>query len=121
MTPSNIIPRTTTGQSTDTYFTNLAIPPFAVPADQESAIETFFESVTGDKVSGKLMADAVIYSANAQGLNPMSVVSDFKKLPVGELDIKISSFLNLTRVNTSLLGVTNSKKTGYFVQRSILP
>jgi hypothetical protein len=38
-----------------------------------------------------------------------------------ELNAYLCMFLNLDRVNTSLLGINNSPKTNKYIQRAILP
>ena len=39
---------------------------------------------------------------------------------IGELDAYLTVFLNLNRVGTSLLGLSNSPRTGKYIQRTIL-
>ena len=119
-TPNNLVTRTADVVDTDAYFTNLSLPTGGVPTDTNAAIESFFEQVTKNKESARLMAGAVINTCLAQQVDPMAVIAEFRKIPQGDLNIKLSTFLNLNRANTSLLGVTNSAKTGFFVQRSIL-
>ena len=67
-----------------------------------------------------MLTASVIYTARIQNINPMTVLADLKKLPPGQLDLTLATFLNLNRVNTSLLGTTNTPKTGFYVQRTIL-
>jgi hypothetical protein len=105
----------------DSYFNNLYQPKLALPIDSDGAIQSFFESVTKDKESARLLTYAVVYTSLASNNNPMKVLADFKKLPPGQLDLYLATFLNLNRVNTSLLGISNQPKTSYFVQRAILP
>lgn len=111
---------TTARQDTDTYFTNVYKPSFNASPDQEAAIVSFFETVTHDKESARLLTTSLIYTALSQNMNPMSVLADFKKLNPGELDLYLATFLNFSRVNSSLLGVTNTPGVNIFVQRSVL-
>ena len=78
------------------------------------------EKFTDDVNAARLLTASVVYTARIQNINPMSVLSDLKKLPPGQLDLTLATFLNLNRVNTSLLGTTNTPKTGFYVQRTIL-
>jgi hypothetical protein len=119
--PSTNLSTNTDGRAdTSTYFTNLHgyTPP--VPVNTDSAVHTFFEEYTGNKEAGKLLADAVIYTALSRNMNPMEVIAEFKKLSSEKLSMTLATFLNQSRVNTSFIGVMNSPKTSFFVQRSIL-
>jgi hypothetical protein len=102
------------------YFNNLFQPKLNVPIDADGAIQSYFEQVTGDKDSAKVLTTAVIYTSLATNSSPMKVLADFKKLQPGELNFALSAFLNLNRVNTSLLGLTNQPSSSVFVQRAIL-
>lgn len=111
---------TTTRLDTDTYFNNVYKPEFNASPDQDSAIQTFFEGITHDKESARLLTTSVIYTALSQNMNPMKILADFKNLNPGELDLYLATFLNFSRVNSSLLGVTNTPGVNIFVQRSVL-
>ena len=67
------------------------------------------------------MAGAVIYTAKAQNLDPMGVLQKFSVLPQGQLNSYLSMFLNLNRINTSFLGISNAPITNKYVSRTILP
>ncbi len=104
----------------ETFFNNLYRSPLTVTTDQDSAIQTYFEQLTGDVNAARLLSTSVIYTARLQNINPMTVITNLKKLPQGQLDLTLATFLNFNRVNTSLLGTTNTPKTGFYVQRTIL-
>lgn len=104
----------------ETFFNNLYRSPLSVTTDQDSAIQTYFEQLTGDVNAARLLSTSVIYTARLQNINPMTVIANLKKLPQGQLDLTLATFLNFNRVNTSLLGTTNTPKTGFYVQRTIL-
>ena len=118
-TPANI-PITRVPEPADVYFNNIYanLPPLAT--NTNDTVLTFFETVTGAKESAALMAASVIYTALSQKTDPMALIKKFQEMPAGELNVFLAAFLNLNRVNTSLLGVKNQPRTGYFVQRSIL-
>jgi hypothetical protein len=105
---------------TDTYFSNVYKPLFNASPDQASALQTYFEGVTLDKESARLLTTSVIFTALSQNINPMTILADFKKLNQGELDLYLATFLNFSRVNSSLLGVIGTPGVNIFVQRSIL-
>jgi len=102
------------------FFNNYFQPTLNTTTDVDAAIQSYFETVTGDPESARIITTAVVYTSLAQNSNPMSVLADFKKLQPGEIDVYLAAFLNLNRVNTSLLGTINQPRAGFFVQRSIL-
>jgi hypothetical protein len=102
------------------FFNNFYKPVLSTTADVDAAIQSFFESITKDQSSARLLTSAVVFTSLAQNLNPMSVLADFKKVQPGELTTYLATFLNLNRVNTSLLGIVNRPQVNIFVQRGIL-
>jgi hypothetical protein len=63
-----------------------------------------------------------MYTAMAQGLNPMSIIDQFKKLSPGELNSYLAAFLNINRVPTSQLGIRQTySNPNPMIMRSILP
>ena len=80
----------------------------------------FFEQYTQNKITGQNLASAVLYTAQAQNINPMTILSDFQKMPKGQLNNYLAAFLNATRVPTSAIGIKTSAKTSPFVTRTIL-
>lgn len=104
----------------DKYINNFIRPTLNTTTDVDAAIQSYFETVTDDVQAARLLSTALVLTSLAQNLNPMSVLTDFKKLQPGQLDTYLATFLNLNRVNTSLLGLTNRPQVSVFVQRSIL-
>ena len=111
---------TATRVDTDTYFTNVFLPKINVPVNTDAAVTAFFERLTGNTASAKLLSQAVIYTALSQQKNPMQIIAEFKQLEPGQLNVTLAGFLNSNRVNTSLLGVLNQPKTNFLVRRCIL-
>jgi hypothetical protein len=121
--PNNLpaVVRTVTDNiDTDTFFNNLYRPTVHIATDVQASVATFFEGVADSKQSALLLTNAVIYTALAQKVTPMKILEEFKKVPAGQLNLYLATFLNLNRVNTSLLGVINQPRTGFFVKHSIL-
>ena len=81
---------------------------------------SFFEQQTGNTESAKLLAQAVIDTAKANKEDPLVVLNQFQKLKAGELNVILSLYLNTSRVNTSLLGISNVPKSSEFVTRTII-
>jgi hypothetical protein len=108
-------------QSTQQYFNNYFSNVPTVSSDQDSAVLSYFEQYTqGNKTAAKTLASAVIYTSIAQNIDPMSILTQFTKLPANELNAYLTMFLNLNRVGTSYLGINNRPTANKYVKRSIL-
>lgn len=66
-----------------------------------------------------ILASAVIYTCLAQRLDVASVLDNFRRMNNDDVMKNLAVFLNLNRVGTSLLGLTNSPKAGKYVERMI--
>lgn len=122
--PTNLnqVDITEANKSTDGFFTNYFNRIADISGPENDAIIAHFEYYTkGNKVAAKALASAVMYTAQKQGANPMQVLDDFKKVPIGNLSTYLCMYLNLNRVGTSLLGVNQTRIRNQFVERSILP
>ena len=105
----------------DRYFSNYFVTPSTISSDVNDAVIAYFQTLTnGNLHSASILASTVVYTAMAQGLNPMKVLEDFKAVPTGQLNNYIAAFLNINRVPTSSLGIRHGTKTSPFVTRSIL-
>jgi hypothetical protein len=102
------------------YFNNLYSSKFIISANANDAIVAFFEQYADNKQAGDNLAAAVTYTALAQQLDPMTVLTEFQKMPKGQLNNYLIAFLNSTRVPTSVLGVKTQTTTSPFVTRTIL-
>lgn len=118
-TSYNNIPQTSTDKTAD-YFNNYFNPAFDVSSDVDTAIISFFETMTANKESAKALASALIYTSLAQSMNPMEVLQQFTKLPKGQLNAYLAMMLNLNRIGTSLIGITNAPNTNKYVERMVL-
>lgn len=107
--------------STDTYFNNFFNFPIEVSTNVDAALVAHFEQITDNKESAKALASAVIYTAIKQGISPMSALDEFKKIPLGELNVYTALFLNFERIGTSFLGLTTRPTQNKYVTRAILP
>jgi hypothetical protein len=77
------LPASTNVNSTTEYFNNYFTDRFTTSPNVNDAVIGYFQSVTGDEDSGKALAATVIYTALSQGLEPMSLVDEFRKLKAG--------------------------------------
>ena len=105
---------------TTEYFNNYLKPGTVVSQNVDESVLGFFEGVTQTKGAAKSLASALIYTAQAQNLDPMAVLQQFAALPAGELNNYLVMFLNLNRVGTSLLGLSNAPKTSKYITRTLL-
>ena len=103
------------------YFNNFFINFNTISTAQSDVVQAFFEEFTdGDQSAADLLTSAVIFTSISQGTNPMDVLTQFAKLPNGQLNSYLAMFLNLNRVGTSYLGINNQPVINKYVQRSIL-
>lgn len=103
------------------YFNNFFVDMGNIGSDKNDAVVAFFQSFTnGNKESAAVLASSVIYTAMAQGIDPMSIVQQFRELKSGELNLYLAMFLNLNRVGTSLVGINNQPLQNKYVTRTIL-
>ena len=101
-------------------FTNLFAKSFDINASDNDAIVAFFEKYAKTPEAGKNLAAAVIYTALAQNISPISLIEKFKVTPKQELDSYIIALLNSNRVQTSQLGMKMGGPQNPYVIRSIL-
>lgn len=106
---------------TTSFFNNYFNFPIEVSSNVDAAIIAFFEKIADNQESARALASAVIYTALKQGVNPMGVIDEFKKLPPGDLNTYTALFLNTERVGTSFLGLKNRPVQNKYVTRAILP
>lgn len=103
------------------YWNNYFKPDFTISSNVDAAILSYFERVAENRTAAKALASAVIYTAKTQNIDPMSALDEFTKVPRGELNSYLTLFLNMQRVGTSYLGITNEPPLNKYVQRAILP
>jgi hypothetical protein len=110
-----------TNTSASDYFNNYFVPSTTISSNQNDAVVSYFQQLTGGNIqSAAILASNVIYTAMAQGLDPMSIVQQFQQVPQNELNLYLAMFLNLNRVGTSLVGVNNQVNSNKYITRAIL-
>ncbi len=102
------------------YFNNYFAPNVNVSPNIDASILAYFEELSYNKESARALASAVIYTAKSQGIEPMQALTEFTKLPTGELNAYLVYFLNIQRKGTSYLGITNQPITNKYVSRAII-
>jgi len=104
--------------TTQKYFNNFYTLDYSTgPAND--AIIAFFEQYTANKKSARNLSAAVLYTAQSQGINPLSILSDFQSLPKGQLTTYLVAFLNSNRAPTSFVGIKDQKKSNPYIDRLI--
>lgn len=108
-------------QSTQSYFNNLGLPTISVGQNIDDAVIGYFQQIAENKEAAKAMAAAVILTSVSQGIDPMATLQEFMKMPKSQLNSYVTMFLNLNRVGTSYLGISNQPTASKYVSRMILP
>lgn len=106
---------------TSSFFNNYFRDPISASQFTNDAVVGFFENYTKNKDTAKVLAAAVLRTADAQGIDPMTLVQEFQQLKGQELNAYLTFILNLNRVGTSLLGISNNPQQSQYIIRSILP
>lgn len=115
------LPPEPTDNNTTNYFETMFDPTMGTSPNVNDAFVGYFQTVTGNAEAGATLAGSVLYSALSQGIEPMSLLDEFRKLQPQQLNNYLTMLLNLNRVGTSLLGLSNSPQTNLYIARAILP
>jgi len=102
------------------FFNNIFDQEIAISSEVDQAVLAFFEKKTGNKTSAKSLASALLLTCLSRGIDPMSVLDRYSSLETGNLDVYTAMILNLSRVNTSVLGVVNLPPVSPYVTRTII-
>ena len=103
------------------YYNNFFGPTFDVSQGINDSVTSYFEKISQNKQTAKAMAGALIYTAKAQNIDPMAVLKEFAALPPGQVNNYLTMFLNLNRIGSSLLGLSNVPVTNKYVARMVKP
>lgn len=106
--------------SAQQYYNNYFNGTLNITSNQNDAVTAYFQSITENAQAAQILASTVIYTAIAQGINPMSIVQQFQEVPAGQLNLYLAMFLNLNRVGTSLVGINNQPVSNKYITRAIL-
>lgn len=110
------LPPSTDVNSTTTFFNNYFDNKVSTSPNVNDAVVGYFESVTGSKESGQTLAATVTYTALTQGLDPMALVDEFRKMPSGRVTEQKNA-INNNSVNTLYTSFEDieSQKDGFDV------
>lgn len=121
MVSTSNLPSSSVTNTTTDYFNNYFSEDLFTSSNIDEAVTSYFESITGNTDTAKVLGSSVLYTALSQGINPMELIDQFRKMPPGELNAYLAMLLNLNRASTSLLGISNQPETNKYIQRAILP
>lgn len=116
---SKVSTRTSLESDASKFFNNYLQPNFSISSNLDEATIAFFQRIAQNRESAMILASAVIYTCLAQRLDLASVLDNFRRMNDDDVMKNLAVFLNLNRVGTSLLGLTNSPKAGKYVERMI--
>lgn len=109
-----------TTNNTAEFFNNIFDQEINISSEVDQAVVAFFEKRTGNKTSAKSLAGALLLTCLSRGIDPMSVLKRYSDLEYGNLDVYTAMILNLSRVNTSVLGVVNLPPVSPYITRTII-
>jgi hypothetical protein len=120
--PNNLSSVTeSTIDKTTTFFNNFFGPSFAISQNIDDSVIGFFEKITQNKESAKILASAVIYTCLSRNIDVMETLAKFSTMTEGELNSYVTMFLKLNRAGTSYLGINNYPRISKYVQRMLIP
>jgi hypothetical protein len=91
------LPSKESNNATGNYFNNYFTTQYSTSPDINDAITGYFQKVTGDADAGKTLAATVIYTALSNGIEPMSLIDEFRKLKTGK-KVEIKTPIDSTNV-----------------------
>jgi len=78
--PGNLPVNPDQTQSTTDFFNNYYVQYPSVSSATNDTVVAYFQSITGDVDAGRTLAGAVLYTATQQGIDPISIVQELKKI-----------------------------------------
>jgi len=120
-TLNNLSTSDTGTDTTNNFFNNFFQPSFTVSQNTDDIMLSFFEKISNNRESAKLMASSVIYTSLARNIDPIETLAKFSTMTTEELNSYVVMFLNLNRVGTSYLGINNAPRVSKYVKRMIMP
>lgn len=79
----NLPPSINVNDNTTQYFNNFFNPGINVSQNIDDSLIGFFQSITGNKDSGRTLAASVLYTATSQGIDIMSFIDELRALKKG--------------------------------------
>jgi len=107
-------------EKTISYFSTLYDQPIEITQNVLDALYAFFLARTNNQQTAKAFVHSVIVTALSTKTNPITLIEKFNQISdTLSVDAQLAAFLNLSRANTSMLGVTNNPQTNKYILRTI--
>ena len=109
------------GANTDSFFNSYYKTTLPVNGQKYDAVVTFFLKKTeGNKVAAEALTASLMTIAQSRGIDPMSVLEEFKKFNDDEsFKAALIALLNSGRRSTSKLGYAITPESSPYVVRNI--
>lgn len=107
--------------NTSEFFNNFFDQELLINAATDQAIIAFFEKRSDNKTAAKMMAGALILTCASRGLEPIAVLDNISSLDKLEFNTYMAMIFNLSRANTSKMGVLTQPRVSKYISRAILP
>jgi len=107
--------------SSEQFLNNFYKPGYTISGARNDAVIAYFESITDNKESARVLASSVVYTSIAQGVDPLVILDQLKNMAIDDRNKFLSMFLNFNRVGSSQLGVRGPRKYSSLIQRLISP
>jgi len=100
MNATNLPPKS--GQEpTVNFFNNFFKSDLTVTQNVDDAVIGYFQTITGERESARVLASAVLFTALNQGLDPMSVIDELRRLSQANLKNQPTQITYTERVSTA--------------------
>jgi hypothetical protein len=115
------LPKTTNNFNTPAFFNGYYKTNLPVNGQQYDAVLTFFlKRTSGNKVAAEALTASVITIAQNRGINPLSVVDEFKNYKDNDsFKAALLALLNSERRTTSKLGYSVIPEANPYIVRNI--
>lgn len=109
-----------TTNNTTEFFNNIFDQSITITSEVDQVILAFFEKRTGSKVAAKSLASALILTCASRGLDPIEAIDRIANENTLNIDVYTAMLLNLSRANTSVLGVLQTPLASPYITRTII-
>jgi len=109
-----------TANDTAEFFNNIFDQQITITSEVDQAILAFFEKRTGSKVAAKSLAGSLILTCASRGVDPIDAIDRIVSENTLNIDVYTAMLLNLSRANTSVLGVVQTPAVSPYITRTII-
>jgi hypothetical protein len=120
MATGNLPPKNIGDSTIDFFNAATKLNTRGTSSNKNDALVAFLHNWRGSKLAGDITAANILSIAESQNIDPISIIDEIMKLDASQLNAHLTIFLNLNRVGTSLLGISNTPTTNKYISRAIL-